>query len=315
MRTRNHGGPSRRAGSLMAKRHNAGYLFICPFLVGMLFIFLPSLVESFSYSLEFATVQFDSVAREYVGFQNYIAALTEDTEFLPKLYGAVQGTLVDLVVILFFSFFIANVLNQKFIGRGAARAVFFLPVLVATGIIASADVNNMATSFFGSATNNGESISTAFSGNFASFFDLKSLLESTNLNSTLTGVILYAVENTYSVVNSSGVQILIFLSALQTIPSSLFEASKVEGATKWEEFWKITFPMLTPMILVNIVYTIIDSFINPKYEVLQYILDNSFTNSRGIGYSCAMSWMFFLIIVICLGIICGLLSKRIQYLD
>lgn len=281
----------------------------------MLFIFLPSLVESFSYSLEFATVQFDSVAREYVGFQNYIAALTEDTEFLPKLYGAVQGTLVDLVVILFFSFFIANILNQKFIGRGAARAVFFLPVLVATGIIASADVNNMATSFFGSATNNGESISTAFSGNFASFFDLKSLLESANLNSTLTGVILYAVENTYSVVNSSGVQILIFLSALQTIPSSLFEASKVEGATKWEEFWKITFPMLTPMILVNIVYTIIDSFTNPKYEVLQYILDNSFTNSRGIGYSCAMSWMFFLIIVICLGIICGLLSKRIQYLD
>lgn len=139
----------------------------------------------------------------------------------------------------------------------------------------------MATSFFGSATNNGESISTAFSGNFASFFDLKSLLESANLNSTLTGVILYAVENTYSVVNSSGVQILIFLSALQTIPSSLFEASKVEGATKWEEFWKITFPMLTPMILVNIVYTIIDSFTNPKYEVLQYILDNSFTNSPG----------------------------------
>lgn len=136
----------------------------------MLFIFLPSLVESFSYSLEFATVQFDSVAREYVGFQNYIAALTEDTEFLPKLYGAVQGTLVDLVVILFFSFFIANILNQKFIGRGAARAVFFLPVLVATGIIASADVNNMATSFFGSATNNGESISTAFSGNFCLLF-------------------------------------------------------------------------------------------------------------------------------------------------
>lgn len=87
MRTRNHGGPSRRAGSLMAKRNNAGYLFICPFLVGMLFIFLPSLVESFSYSLEFATVQFDSVAREYVGFQNYIAALTEDTEFLRSFTG------------------------------------------------------------------------------------------------------------------------------------------------------------------------------------------------------------------------------------
>lgn len=100
---------------------------------------------------------------------------------------------------------------------------------MATGIIAGADVNNMATSFFSSSSNTGESISTAFSGNFSSFFDLRSLLESANLNSTLTGVIIYAVDNTYSVVNSSGVQILFSYPALQSIPSSAFEASKVEG--------------------------------------------------------------------------------------
>ena len=301
--------------NLMDRKNRAGYLFIAPFLFGMLFIFLPALAESFKYSLEFAAIKFNYVEQEYIGFENYVEAVTNDTDFLPMLYSAIRGTLVDLVVILFFSFFIANVLNQKFIGRGAARTIFFLPVLVATGIIAGADVNNMATSFFSSSSNTGESISTAFSGNVSSFFDLRSLLESANLNSTLTGVIIYAVDNTYSVVNSSGVQILIFISALQSIPSSLFEASKVEGATKWEEFWKITFPILTPMILVNIVYTIIDSFTNPKYEILQYILDNSFTHSRGIGYACAMSWMFFVIILLCLGIICGILSKRIQYLD
>ena len=305
----------KHVGNLMDRKNRAGYLFIAPFLFGMLFIFLPALAESFKYSLEFAAIKFNYVEQEYIGFENYVEAVTNDTDFLPMLYSAIRGTLVDLVVILFFSFFIANVLNQKFIGRGAARTIFFLPVLVATGIIAGADVNNMATSFFSSSSNTGESISTAFSGNFSSFFDLGSLLESANLNSTLTGVIIYAVDNTYSVVNSSGVQILIFISALQSIPSSLFEASKVEGATKWEEFWKITFPILTPMILVNIVYTIIDSFTNPKYEILQYILDNSFTHSRGIGYACAMSWMFFVIILLCLGIICGILSKRIQYLD
>ena len=305
----------KHVGNLMDRKNRAGYLFIAPFLFGMLFIFLPALAESFKYSLEFAAIKFNYIEQEYIGFENYVEAVTNDTDFLPMLYSAIRGTLVDLVVILFFSFFIANVLNQKFIGRGAARTIFFLPVLVATGIIAGADVNNMATSFFSSSSNTGESISTAFSGNVSSFFDLRSLLESANLNSTLTGVIIYAVDNTYSVVNSSGVQILIFISALQSIPSSLFEASKVEGATKWEEFWKITFPILTPMILVNIVYTIIDSFTNPKYEILQYILDNSFTHSRGIGYACAMSWMFFVIILLCLGIICGILSKRIQYLD
>ena len=305
----------KHVGNLMDRKNRAGYLFIAPFLFGMLFIFLPALAESCKYSVEFAAIKFNYIEQEYIGFENYVEAVTNDTDFLPMLYSAIRGTLVDLVVILFFSFFIANVLNQKFIGRGAARTIFFLPVLVATGIIAGADVNNMATSFFSSSSNTGESISTAFSGNVSSFFDLRSLLESANLNSTLTGVIIYAVDNTYSVVNSSGVQILIFISALQSIPSSLFEASKVEGATKWEEFWKITFPILTPMILVNIVYTIIDSFTNPKYEMLQYILDNSFTHSRGIGYACAMSWMFFVIILLCLGIICGILSKRIQYLD
>ena len=315
MRIRERNSRHKRIGNLMAKKNKAGYLFIDHFLFGMLFIFIPALVDSFKYSLEFATIKFNYVQQEFVGFSNYVDAVTTDTEFLPMLYQAIQGTLVDLIVILFFSFFIANVLNQKFFGRGAIRTIFFLPVLVATGIIAGADVNNMATSFFSSASNTSESIATAFSGNFSSFFDLKALLESANLNSNITDVIVYAVENTYSVVNSSGVQILIFISALQAIPSSLFEASKVEGATKWEEFWKITFPMLTPMILVNIVYTIIDSFTNPKYEVLQYILDNSFTNSKGIGYACAMSWMFFLIILICLGIICGVLSKRIHYLD
>ena len=283
----------KHVGNLMDRKNRAGYLFIAPFLFGMLFIFLPALAESFKYSLEFAAIKFNYIEQEYIGFENYVEAVTNDTDFLPMLYSAIRGTLVDLVVILFFSFFIANVLNQKFIGRGAARTIFFLPVLVATGIIAGADVNNMATSFFSSSSNTGESISTAFSGNFSSFFDLRSLLESANLNSTLTGVIIYAVDNTYSVVNSSGVQILIFMSA----------------------FWKITFPILTPMILVNIVYTIIDSFTNPKYEILQYILDNSFTHSRGIGYACAMSWMFFVIILLCLGIICGILSKRIQYLD
>ena len=154
----------KHVGNLMDRKNRAGYLFIAPFLFGMLFIFLPALAESFKYSLEFAAIKFNYVEQEYIGFENYVEAVTNDTDFLPMLYSAIRGTLVDLVVILFFSFFIANVLNQKFIGRGAARTIFFLPVLVATGIIAGADVNNMATSFFSSSSNTGESISTAFSG-------------------------------------------------------------------------------------------------------------------------------------------------------
>ena len=126
--------------------------------------------------------------------------------------------------------------------------------------------------------------------------------------------ILYAVDNTYKIVNSSGVQILIFVSALQSINPSVFEAAKVEGATKWEEFWKITFPLLTPMILVNIVYTVVDSFTNPAYKVLDYIESQAFEGNR-LGYASALSWAYFLIVLMVLGVVWRLIARRVQYLE
>jgi ABC-type sugar transport system permease subunit len=307
--------PKKTKSRLMERKNMVGYVFTLPFLIGLVLIFIPALCESLIYSVSNVVVDFNSIDVNLAGFMQYIYAFTVDVKFAPMLAKAIQGMLLDLVVIIFFSFFIANVLNQKFLGRGFARTIFFLPVLLATGIIAAADTNNMAMSFFSSSTNTGSTIASAFSGGTSSFFDLKGLLESANISSSFTGVILYAIDNTYSIVNSSGVQILIFISALQSIPPSIFEASKVEGATKWEEFWKITFPMLTPMILVNIVYTIIDSFANPKYEVLNYIQNIAFSHKDGIAYSSALAWVYFSVILVVLGLICGIVAKRIQYLD
>ena len=130
----------------------------------------------------------------------------------------------------------------------------------------------------------------------------------------ITDFIINAIDNTYEIVNSSGVQILIFLSALQNISDSIYESARVEGATKWEEFWKITFPMLTPMILVNIVYTIIDSFINPRYQILEYIENNSFVDNQ-MGYASALSWIYFAVTLVIVGVLWKIISKRVQYLD
>ena len=104
----------KHVGNLMDRKNRAGYLFIAPFLFGMLFIFLPALAESFKYSLEFAAIKFNYVEQEYIGFENYVEAVTNDTDFLPMLYSAIRGTLVDLVVILFFSFFIAVMFGLVF---------------------------------------------------------------------------------------------------------------------------------------------------------------------------------------------------------
>lgn len=300
---------------LEARKNRMGYLFVLPFIIGLLAIFLPALYDSIVYSLSEVTIRLDAVKQQSVGFANYIQAFTEDTEFRVLLLSAVQRTVQDLVVIVIFSFFVAALLNQKFIGRGLARTIFFLPVILATGIIANADANSVMMNTFASNTNTDSVISSAFgSGGLQSLLNLQELLSSLNLNKTVMQTILPAVDNTYNVVNSSGVQIIIFLAALQSISPSIFEAARVEGATKWEEFWKITFPMVTPMILVNVVYTIVDSFTNPQYGILEYIQKQAFSNSQ-IGFASALSWIYFIFVGILLALITFIISKRIHYLD
>lgn len=298
----------------LTERKNAvGYLFCLPCILGVALIFIPAMIDSIRYSFNDVQIDFSRINTSFVGLNNYKTAFTGDKTFLPLLLETIQGTVIDLVVVTLFSFFIANVLNQKFFGRGFIRAIFFLPVLLSTGIISASDTNNMATALFGSGTNTGSGIASAFTGGM-SFLDLQGMLEQSSLDASVVEFITTTVNNTYNIVNSSGVQILIFLSALQSISPSLYEAAKVEGATKWEEFWKITFPMLTPMILVNMVYTLVDSFTNPRYGMLNLIQTHAFANNQ-IGYASALSWVYFLIVLVLLGLVWAAFGKRVQYLD
>lgn len=301
--------------SVIERRNLAGYAFIIPFLLGIITIFIPSIIQSLLYSFGTVNIGFDKVTSTIEGVDNYINAFADDMDFRVYLLDAVKGIFIDLLTILFFSFFISFVLNQNFVGRGAARTIFFLPVLLASGFMASASFGNSFIDAFSSSNNTGSTLSTAFSGGgLASILDLEGLLLSANIGSGLTTFIIGAIDNTYNIVNNSGVQILIFLSGLQSISPSIYESARVEGATKWEEFWKITFPMLTPMILVNIVYTIIDSFGNPKYQILNYVELKAFSDNQ-MGYASALSWVYFVFIVLVVGILWKIISKRVQYLD
>lgn len=289
----------------------SGYLFISPFLIGVVFIFLPSLVESFRYSFNDVKIELEGMVQTLAGWENYRYAFLVDPDYRVLLVNGARGMVVDTILIMIFSFFVANILNQRFIGRSFARTVFFLPVILATGIVASitdnADIFNPMT------------ITSTTTGQFGSaglttLFSLRTFLYQMSLNDTVSTAVIYAVNNTYNIVNSSGVQILVFLAALQSISPSIFEASKVEGASKWEEFWKITFPIITPMIFVNIVYTIIDSFTNPIYGIMDYIRNQAFGAAR-IGYASALSWIYFAVILLVLGLSSWIFSRRMTYLE
>lgn len=305
--------PAKKKGmALSDKKNMAGYIFVLPVIIGLVFIFLPSLIKSFVYAFNTVTINFGSVDTEFTGLTNFYDAFFTDAEFLPLLISALRGMFFDSVVIILFSFFMSNVLNQKFVGRGICRVIFFLPVVLSMGIVADMEsANDMYNAM--------SAMDEASGGGFdqlglSTLFSVGRLLTVMGLPASMTNIIASILSNMYGILNSSGVQILIFLSALQAISPSVFEAAKMEGATKWEEFWKITFPMLTPSLLVCVVYTVISTFTNPIYGVMEYIESKGFTGGQ-LGYASAISWIYFIIVIVVLGIASIIISKRVTYLD
>lgn len=296
---------------LTAKRARAGYLFILPVIIGLTFIFLPAVAQSLIYSFNNVKIEFSSIEMQFAGFKNYYDAFMSDANFRVVLLQAARGILVDSAVIILFSFFISNVLNQKFFGRGLARTIFFLPVVLSVGIVAAMEEANElynAMDIVGESTNGFDQLG------MSAMFSTMAIMSKIGLPGSVSSFMVGVIDNMYNIVNSSGVQILIFLSALQSMSPSVFEAAKVEGATKWEEFWKITFPLITPSLLVAVVYTIIDTFTNPIYGVMSYIQTQAF-NSGKMGYAAALSWIYFILVIAVLGVTAGILSRRVTYLE
>ena len=311
--------PRSRKLDLMTKRSLWGWLFVLPFIVGFLvFIMSPlytSLMMSFkeSTSVSIGAIQETDglVANSTIvtrtalvdkGLANYRRAFMQDTSYITALKNVATGELFYIPAILIFSFIIANVLNQQFVGRGVARAIFFMPVVTSTG--SSMLGNNWAIHQM----SNGTSSSTADMG-----LDIVGMLE--NTLSEIEGLggfasfITSAFGELSNIISISGVQILIFLAALQTISPALFEASDVEGATKWESFWKITFPMVSPMILVNAMYTMIDVFTGQNNAVISKLFSTTNSTSTTVSQAMAMGWAYFIMVAVIIFAVSGIISK------
>ncbi len=303
----------KRGMILSEKKNMAGYFFAMPVIIGLVFIFLPALVQSLMYAFCDVKIDFGNIQSKWIGIRNFYDAFLTDSDFIVLFGNAIQGMFFDSAVIILFSFFMSNVLNQKFAGRGICRVIFFLPVVLSMGIVADMeDANAMFNAM--SAMEESASTSAFDQLGMSAIFSITRLMDLMGLPMTMTNIIGSVLSNMYGILNASGVQILIFLSALQSISPSVFEAAKMEGATKWEEFWKITFPMLTPSLLVCVVYTVISTFTNPTYGVMDYVESQAFSSGK-LGYASAVSWIYFVTVIVVLGIAAGIISKRVTYLD
>ena len=247
---------TRRPASLEKRKARAGYVFVLPFILGIVLIYLPILIDSLWFSF-FASESAGRGTYVYVfkGLEYYKYAFTGSPDFVSKLLSGLQQLIFEVPAVIIFSLFIAVVLNQKMLGRAAFRAIFFVPVIIATGLMDSINGSDIASSQMSGGIDDGSG-----GGGLINVMQVENLFRSMAIGGELVGYVVQLVNDIYNIINYSGVQMLIFLAGLQSISDSIYEACRIDGATGWETFWKITFPMISPMILVNAVYTIIDSF-------------------------------------------------------
>jgi ABC-type sugar transport system permease subunit len=288
--------------TLAQKKAWCGVLFATPLMLGLIMLFILPLIQSFRFSLSSIRLVEGGFAVDYEGFANFRDLFLTNADFPRRLTESVTDMIVNVPIIIVFSLFAAVLLNQKFRGRAIARAVFFLPVILASAAIANMDIS----SFVGSSSSSGGS------SNLMQSFELKKMLMESGLAPVFVNYISDAVDRIYEIISSSGVQILIFLAGLQSISPSLYESAKIEGATSYEIFWKVTFPMMTPLILTNLIYSIIDSFNNNSVNAL--ISETAFKTFE-FGQSAAMSWVYFIVVALILALSAGIISRKVFYYD
>lgn len=299
--------------SLLQKRMRTGYLFILPWFVGFLIFYVRSLFMTgqFAFSeLTMNTAEGGYTLRN-VGFDNFIYAFRAHASFKQILTTSVLNMLVDVPLITFFSLFMALLLNKKFPGRFVVRAIFFLPIILNSGAITAAMELSEAMMSGGISTMASEVTSSTSTVSIGFSIDyLIDLFMSLGIPMALLDYVLAAVARINDIISASGVQIIIFIAALQAIPSSLYEVAKIEGATGYETFWKVTFPMVMPHIITNVVYTIVDSF--TESEVVDLAYKTAF-QQYNYGLSSVFSIVSTVITCVILVVVCSFIQKRTFY--
>lgn len=299
------GTKKRRIMSYQRRKSLYGYGFIALWLVGTILFFLIPLGKSLWYSFCDLSVEPGAMNTRFSGLKNYLSVLNEDPYYTEYLGDVLLETLWKTPLILIFSLFIAVILNQKFRGRTLARAVFFLPVIIATGPvfkIISGDMESTGNS-------GAEQFSTMFSADLIG--ELMEFLGIYGMSDSMSTFIKTVADNIFGIVWNSGIQIILFLAALQGIPQSAREAAQLEGATSWEYFWKITFPYVSPFILANLIFTVIDSFTNPMNSVMNRI--SAMRSQFEFGGASAMAWIYFAVVIAAVGIVTGLMRRTVYY--
>ena len=304
--------------TIQAKRARTGTLFILPLIIGFLVFMVRPLLLSLQMSFSKVAVVEGTMSPFNISmnifgksvvlpFGNYNYAFVSDPDFTKLLVGEIGRMAINTIATLVLSFVIAVILNQDFKGRTLCRVIFFLPVILSSGVLPGIESQNQ---YFNLMTSISDAVNESSGVNLSAA--LQDLLQVSGVASGVFDVIFQMIDAIYDIVMASGIQIIIFLSGLQSISPSLYEAADVEGCSAWESFWKITFPMVSPLLLVNCIYTIIDFFMKNDNTVMEHINTVMYGTQMDFGAASAMSWIYFGVALLFIGIGTFIITRAVK---
>lgn len=302
----------KRKIGLTKRRALYGYIFILPFIIGFVFFMLKPLYQSLMMSFSTISVGPNGFQSIWSGWENYKRAFLIDPEFNRMLVENITQMIYHSLATIVFSFFVALILNQKFKGRALVRSIFFLTVILSSGVLVGLEYNNTMMAQLK------ETIEESGNAN-----SITTVIENILLSNTggmagpgdkMFKILFEVIDSIYDVAMASGIQIIIFLSGLQNISPSVYEAADMEGCTAWESLWKITVPMVSPLMLVCWVYTVVDFFMRTDSQIMKKIEDQ-LSIQLNFGFSSAMAWIYFVVCMILIGISSLIISKVVYNYD
>lgn len=297
-------GRQKRRMTLRQKEALYGRLFILPWLIGLVYFFIIPFITALYYTLTKIKLGDNGLEFTFVGFENYLYAFTKDPNYIRTLTSSIVDMLYQVPIVVFFSMFVAYVLRDEFRGRTFARAVFFFPVIIASGVVITILKENIMGD-----------VNSAASGSTTLFKveNLRMILVNSGVSAWLVNLFTTTISHIFDLTWRSGVQILLLMAALHNIPKSFYEAAIIEGATEWEKFWKITFPMISPTLLVAVIYSIIDYFTDYGNYVMRMVVTQ--LNNGRFEYSTTIAIVYFAIILVIVLIVNRIIGRRVVYLS
>ena len=293
---------SKKSG-LESRRGRWGYVFTFPFIIGAVLGIIYPVVLSLVYSFGELIPQEIGYKINFVGIENYKTLFTVDPDFTRQLVETLQNTILKVPVAIIFSFFLACVLNSEFPGRGLARTVLFLPMIISSKLVKTLLNQDIVSSEM---SNKGAEEAVMLSDKFAEF------LVSLNVGDGLADFLTSSVNDIQNLLYMSVIPTIIILAGLQSVSRSIYEASYVEGATSWEVLWKISLPMVSPLLLVSLIYCVIDSFTGVGNSIISRVGYECFT-AFNFGIGSAVAWSYLTVVLLIVAVVFLIANRFVSY--